>query len=102
MAQTATAIMPTSPADLLVGGIFGFIFGVVFGFIVAKRSKHPDTTVTAVQVMSVAVFFGFIFVSFYFQRDIDPFIAIAILATGYGAKGGEFAERILDRAGKRG
>lgn len=80
-----------------VGVLIGFILGLTIGFIVALRSKKPDSNVTAIQILSAAVFFGYILISFAFGKEVSWIIAIAILATGYGAKGGQIIEKILER-----
>jgi len=45
-------------------------------------------------------FFGYVLVTFAFGREVSWIIAIAILATGYGAKGGQIIEKILERNAK--
>ena len=91
-----TMISPT----FFVGIALGFILGLAIGFIIALRSKKPDSNVTAIQILSVATFFGYVLVTFAFGREVSWIIAIAILATGYGAKGGQIIEKILERNSK--
>lgn len=50
--------------------------------------------------MAVATFFGYMIVTFAFGKEVSWIIAIAILATGYGAKGGQIIEKILERNAK--
>jgi len=83
-----------------VGIAFGFILGLAIGFVIALRSKKPDSNVTAIQILAVATFFGYMIVSFAFGKEVSWIIAIAILATGYGAKGGQIIEKILERSAK--
>lgn len=80
-----------------VGLITGLIIGTLLGYIIAKRNKKPDGNVTLVQMLAVLTFFGYIFGSFAFGRDANWIIAIGILATGYGVRGGEILEKILER-----
>lgn len=88
-----------SPA-FFIGVAGGVILGFALGFIVALRSKKPDSNVTAIQILAVATFFGYMIVSFAFGREVSWVIAIAILATGYGARGGAIIEKILERNAK--
>lgn len=88
-----------SPA-FFIGVALGFILGLAIGFVIALRSKKPDSNVTAVQILAVATFFGYMIVSFAFGKEVSWIIAIAILATGYGAKGGQIIEKILERSAK--
>lgn len=98
MEQIVNTIEQTaiSPAFFLGVGL-GFILGGAVGFIVALRSKKPESNVTAIQIMAIVTFFGYMIVSFAFGREVSWIIAIAILATGYGAKGGQIIEKILER-----
>lgn len=98
MQQAMNTIEQTmiSPAFFLGVGL-GFILGITVGFIIALRSKKPDSNVTAIQILSVATFFGYMIIVFAFGREVSWIIAIAILATGYGAKGGQIIEKILER-----
>ena len=91
-----TVISPS----FFVGIGVGFAIGLTLGFIIALRSKKPDSNVTAIQILAVATFFGYMIVSFAFGREVSWIIAIAILATGYGAKGGQIIEKILERNAK--
>ncbi len=88
-----------SPA-FFIGVAAGFVLGLAMGFIIALRSKKPNSNVTAIQILSVATFFGYMVVTFAFGREVSWIIAIAILATGYGAKGGQIIEKILERNAK--
>lgn len=101
MQQAMNTIEQTmiSPAFFIGIGL-GFILGLAIGFIIALRSKKPDSNVTAIQILAVATFFGYMLVTFAFGREVSWIIAIAILATGYGAKGGQIIERILERNAK--
>lgn len=101
MQQAMNTIEQTmiSPA-LFIGIAIGFLLGLVVGFIIAVRSKKPDSNVTAIQILAVATFFGYMLVSFAFGREVSWVIAIAILATGYGARGGQIIEKILERNAK--
>lgn len=88
-----TVISPT----FFIGISVGFVIGLTLGFIIALRSKRPDSNVTAIQILAVLTFFGYMLVSFAFGREVSWIIAIAILATGYGAKGGQIIEKMLER-----
>ena len=79
----------------------GFFLGLILGFIVALRSKKPENKITAIQVFSVITLFGYILLSFAFTQEVSWVIAVAILATGYGARGGEIIEKILTRYEKK-
>lgn len=87
--------------SFLIGLAIGLSIGALLGFIIALRSKKPENNITAVQLLAVITLFGYILVSFAFERDISWVIAVAILATGYGAKGGAIIERILERGDKK-
>lgn len=86
--------------EFFVGLIVGLLLGFVVGFIIALRSRKPENNISAVQILAVATLFGYIFTSFYFNREVSWVIAVSILATGYGAKGGEIIERVLERRSK--
>jgi NhaP-type Na+/H+ or K+/H+ antiporter len=90
---------PTSTIDLtfFIGIGIGFVLGVIVGFLIALRSKRPESKLTAIQIFSVITFFGYIVLSFVFNREVSWIIAIAILATGYGARGGAIIEKVLER-----
>jgi len=81
----------------LAGLLVGFTIGLILGFIIALRSKRPENKITAVQVLAIITLFGYLLVSFAFGRDVSWVITVAILATGYGARGGEIIEKILER-----
>lgn len=83
--------------EFFVGLGVGLFFGLIIGFIIALRSKKPENNITAVQLLAVITLFGYIFVSFAFGKDVQWIVAVAILATGYGAKGGAIIEKILER-----
>ncbi len=98
MQDTMNSIEQTMISPVFFIGIgIGFVVGLVIGFIIALRSKKPDNNVTAIQILAVITFFGYMLVSFAFGREVSWIIAIAILATGYGAKGGQIIEKILER-----
>ena len=90
------AIIKTN-LEAIIAAVVGFVFGVVIGYIVALRSKKPESKVTAVQLLAVATLFGYLIVSFAYGREVSWVIAVAILATGYGMKGGEILESILEK-----
>ena len=78
--------------------VVAFLIGGAVGYIIALRSKRPETKVTAVQLFAAVIFFGYVWLAFVFQQEVQWIIAVAILATGYGAKGGAFLEKTLERA----
>ena len=83
--------------QFFAGLTLGFMFGVVVGYIIALRSKKPESKITAVQLLSVITLFGYLLVSFAFGKDPQWVISVAILATGYGARGGELLEKVLEK-----
>lgn len=85
----------------LAGLAVGFVLGLIIGFIIALRSKKPENKITAVQILAIITLFGYLLVSFAFDREVSWVIAVAILATGYGARGGEIIEKILERYEKK-
>lgn len=87
--------------NFLLGLGIGFFIGIIIGFIVALRSKKPENNISAVQILAVLTLFGYLFVSYAFEREASWVIAVAILATGYGARGGAIIERILERGDKK-
>ena len=81
-----------------VAGIgVGLLIGFTMGYIIAKRSKKPDSNVTGLQLLAVLSTLGYILMSYGFERDPSPAIAAAILVIGYGAKGGQLLEKILEK-----
>lgn len=87
--------------NFFAGLVVGFSIGLVLGFIIALRSKKPENKITAVQLLAILTLFGYILVSFAFGREVSWVISVAILATGYGARGGEIIEKILERGEKK-
>ena len=83
--------------EVILAAVVGFVFGIVVGYIVALRSKKPESKVTAVQLLAVATLFGYLIVSFAYGREVSWVIAVAILSTGYGMKGGEILEKLLEK-----
>lgn len=83
--------------SFLVGMGVGLSIGAIVGYLIAKRNKQPDGNVTLVQMLAVVTLFGYIIVSFTFNRDVSWIIAVAILATGYGVRGGQILEKVLER-----
>ena len=55
--------------QFFAGLTLGFMFGVVVGYIIALRSKKPESKITAVQLLSVITLFGYLLVSFAFGKD---------------------------------
>ena len=92
----ATTLLPVH-YQFFAGIILGLFFGVCIGYIIALRSKRPESKITAIQLLSVLTLFGYLFVSFAFEKDVSWVIAVAILATGYGARGGEILEKVLEK-----
>lgn len=78
----------------------GFVVGGILGYIITRKSSSPDGDVTAVQLLSILTLFGYLFLSFIFDREVSWIIAVAVLATGYGLKGGEILEKIIERRNK--
>lgn len=87
--------------QFFVGLLVGLTLGVVVGYIIARRSKSPTSNVTAVQLVAVLTLFGYLFVSFGYGKDPQWVISVAILATGYGARGGEILEKVLEKKGQK-
>lgn len=87
--------------QFFAGLAVGLSIGVVLGFIIALRSKRPESKITAVQLLAVITLFGYIFVSYAFGKEVQWVIAVAILATGYGARGGEIIEKILAKGERK-
>lgn len=87
--------------NFFAGLVVGFSLGLILGFIIALRSKRPENKITAVQILAIITLFGYMLVSFAFGREVSWVIAVAILATGYGARGGEIIEKILERGEKK-
>lgn len=85
----------------IAGLLLGLTVGFVLGFILALRSRKPENKVTAVQLLSVITLFGYLVISFFFDQEVSWVIAVAILATGYGARGGLIIEKILEKAEKK-
>lgn len=96
--EPQTLIPITGPEILFLGGIIaGLIIGVPLGMLIARRSKKPDNAITSLQIMAFLVLFLYVLTSYIFAHEPSWPIAIGILATGYGAKGGEILEQILER-----
>lgn len=87
--------------QFFAGLAVGLSLGFVLGFIIALRSKRPESKITAVQLLAVITLFGYIFVSYAFGKEVQWVIAVAILATGYGARGGEIIEKILAKGERK-
>ena len=83
--------------NFFIGLVVGLSFGFILGFIVALRSKKPENNVSAIQLLSIVALFGYILVSFAFDKEVSWVIAVSILATGYGARGGAIIEKILEK-----
>lgn len=83
--------------NFLGGLAIGLITGIIIGYLIALRSKKPENNITAVQILAIATLFGYLLISFAFEREASWVIAVAILATGYGARGGAIIEKILER-----
>lgn len=83
--------------QFFVGLVIGLTLGLAVGYIIALRSKKPESKITAVQLLAVLTLFGYLLVSFAFEKDVSWVIAVAILATGYGARGGEILEKVLEK-----
>jgi len=101
---TIPAVTSLDPLSLAVGALIGVIIGAIIGFAVASHystATDINNRITATQLLSILMFFGYVFFSFQFNRDVDGFICIAILATGYGAKGGQIVEKALEKLDKR-
>lgn len=82
---------------IIIGLSIGLVVGAFIGYAIAKRSKSPDSSITAIGLLSVIATIGFVVLSYAFDREPNWIIAVAILVTGYGAKGGEIIERILEK-----
>ena len=83
--------------QFLLGLAGGLVLGLFVGYVIAKRSKHADSNVTLVQLLSIVTLFGYIITSYLFAKDVSWIISVGILATGYGARGGELLEKLLER-----
>lgn len=87
--------------NFLGGLAIGLVIGLILGYIIALRSKKPENNITAVQVLAILTLFGYLVISFAFEREVSWVIAVAILATGYGARGGVIIEKILEKYEKK-
>lgn len=87
----------TLTVQFYAGLTIGLSTGAVLGFIGARRNKDKANNVSALQLLALLAVFGYVGLSFAFARDPNVIISVAILATGYGVKGGEILEKILDR-----
>ena len=67
---------------------------------VAKRRKDPDSRISAIQVLAFLILIIYVGMSFAFKHEPSWVIAVGILATGYGAKGGEILEKLLEKGKK--
>lgn len=83
--------------NFLSGLAVGLFTGLILGYIIALRSKKPENNITAVQILAIITLFGYLVLSFMFDREVSWVIAVAILATGYGARGGAIIEGLLER-----
>lgn len=84
--------------NFFIGLVLGIMVGAIVGFLVARNSKASDQSIKAVQLLSILTLFGYIGLSYIYGKDPSPLGMGMILATGYGAKGGELIEKFLDRS----
>lgn len=93
----AVGILVTVTHQFYIGLSIGLAIGGVLGYIVAKRNTNEQNNVTALQLLALIALFGYVGLSFAVGKDPNSLITVAILATGYGVKGGEILEKILEK-----
>ncbi len=96
---------PVLATQSIYAAVVSLVIGFMLGYVVGRQHKNNGSTkaLTQLQILSVAMFFGYLAVTAGLRQDVSEVIAIGILSLTGGEALGAFAQLyVRQRKGSQG